>query len=49
MLLQQSHQSGVVEIQVALAGMESDSRYPVPLRWRSAYASGCSATTSAIH
>ena len=30
--LQQSHQSDVVQIQVALAGMESDSGYPVPLR-----------------
>jgi hypothetical protein len=32
MLLQQSHESGVVQIQVALAGMESDSGYSVPLR-----------------
>ncbi|HKN43944.1 MAG TPA: hypothetical protein VJW23_08460, partial [Propionibacteriaceae bacterium] len=29
---QQAHQSDVVQIQVALAGMESDSWYPMPLR-----------------
>jgi hypothetical protein len=29
---QQSHQGDVIQIQVALAGMESDTGYPVPLR-----------------